>query len=108
MESIVFRSWWLATLRGVLGILFAILAIGWPGLTLLSLVGLFAVYAILAGIASVVFGAFVFARPGAGALALVWLVSPYAVVTGALLLALGVRLRAYGGGRNRLAWTSIV
>lgn len=52
MESIALRSWWVPALRGVLGILFALLAIGWPGLTLLSLVALFAAYAILAGIAS--------------------------------------------------------
>jgi len=52
MESIFFRSWWVPALRGLLGVLFAVLAIGWPGLTLLSSVALFAAYEILAGIAS--------------------------------------------------------
>jgi uncharacterized membrane protein HdeD (DUF308 family) len=52
MESIFFRSWWVPALRGLLGVLFAVLAIGWPGLTLLSFVALVAAYAILTGIAS--------------------------------------------------------
>ena len=52
MESICRRSWWVAALRGLFGILFGLLAIDWPGLTLLGLVGLFAAYAVLAGIAS--------------------------------------------------------
>jgi uncharacterized membrane protein HdeD (DUF308 family) len=37
-------------LLGVISLVFAFLALAWPGLTLLSLVVLFAAYALLAGV----------------------------------------------------------
>lgn len=117
MESILFRSWWVAALRGLLGILFAVLAIGWPGLTLLSLVALFAAYAMLAGIASlagafrhrgagqvpwdavilgiVSIGAGLVAayHPAATALLLVLIMGANALVVGVLDILAAVRLR---------------
>jgi uncharacterized membrane protein HdeD (DUF308 family) len=54
MNNFYLRSWWVPALRGILGILFGVLALLWPGLTLLTLVALFAAYALLGGIASVV------------------------------------------------------
>ena len=44
------RSWWMLALRGVLALLFGVLALLLPGPTVLSLVLLFAAYALLAGI----------------------------------------------------------
>ena len=49
----------------------------------------------LAGIASILFGVLVFVRPGAGALAPVWLIGFYAILMGILLLAFGLRARAW-------------
>lgn len=50
-------------------------------------------------IASILFGVLVFVRPGAGALALalalVWLIGFYAILMGILLLAFGLRARAW-------------
>ena len=48
-------------LLGVLAVVVGILAIAWPGVTILALVILFAVYAFMA------FGVLLFARPGVGA-----------------------------------------
>jgi uncharacterized membrane protein HdeD (DUF308 family) len=53
MNNFYTRSWWVPVLRGVLGILFGVLAWFWPGLTLLSLIALFAAYALVGGIGAV-------------------------------------------------------
>jgi uncharacterized membrane protein HdeD (DUF308 family) len=117
MENIFLRAWWVPALRGVLGIAFAVLAIAWPGLTLLSLVALFAAYAILAGIASlagavrhraggelrwdavllglVSIGAGLVAayHPAATALLLVLIMGANALVVGVLDILAAIRLR---------------
>jgi uncharacterized membrane protein HdeD (DUF308 family) len=54
MNNFYLRSWWVPALRGIFGILFGVLALMWPGLTLLTLVALFAAYALLGGITSVI------------------------------------------------------
>lgn len=48
------RAWWLVLLRGLAAIAFGVLAFAWPGLTLFTLVVLYAVYALLDGLFSVV------------------------------------------------------
>ncbi len=49
-RPMVLRSWWMLALRGVLLLLFGGLALSMPGPTVLSLVAIFAVYALLAGL----------------------------------------------------------
>ena len=44
------KKWWLLLLRGILAVLFGILAFTWPGLTLLTLVILYGAYAAIDGI----------------------------------------------------------
>ena len=44
------RNWWLIVVRGLLAILFGLIAFFWPGLTFLVLVLMFGVYAIVDGI----------------------------------------------------------
>jgi uncharacterized membrane protein HdeD (DUF308 family) len=111
------HSAWMLMLRGVIGIAFGVLAVLWPGLTLLALVALFAVYAILAGavsigtaftlrkteprwwiplllgIVSVVAGVYAIAVPAITALVLVLVMGANAILTGVLDLAMAVRLR---------------
>jgi hypothetical protein len=53
MDSFFVRSWWVPALRGLAGILFGVLALAWPGMTLVTLILLFAAYALVAGLASV-------------------------------------------------------
>lgn len=127
MENIFLRAWWVPALRGVLGIAFAVLAIAWPGLTLLSLVALFAAYAILAGIASlagalrhrsggelrwdavilglVSIGAGLVAayHPAATALLLVLIMGANALVAGVLDILAAIRLRRMIAGEWLLA-----
>src|SRR4029453_17052222 len=48
------RSAWMLMLRGAVAIVFGLLALAWPDLTLLLLVAMFAVYALLGGAVSIV------------------------------------------------------
>jgi uncharacterized membrane protein HdeD (DUF308 family) len=104
-------------LRGVVAIVFGVLALAWPGITLLWLVVLFAAFALINGAASaagalrnrsgdehwwlalllglVSLGAGVIAivSPGLTALVLVLLMGANAIGTGVLDIALAIRLR---------------
>lgn len=117
------RRGWLA-LEGVAGVLAAIGAVVWPGMTALVLLYLIAAWAVVTGVAeigaairlrrdiqgewlmalsgllSIVFGLLAFFFPGAGAVAVVWLIATYAIFFGAVLEGLAFRLRraAVSGG----------
>ena len=54
-ESIT-RHWWIVLLRGIFAILFGVLAFVWPGITLLSLVLVFGIYALVDGTSAIAFG----------------------------------------------------
>lgn len=122
MAAVLARDWWVLLLRGVIAIVFGVLAWLQPGTSLLALVLLFyiAIWAIatgaleivaairlrreiagewlliLAGLASVVFGVVLLVNPAAGLLVLLWLVAIYAVSFGILLTVLAFRVRAFG------------
>lgn len=117
MNESLSRAWWIYALRGVLAILFGVFAIMWPGLTLLSLIVLFAVYVLLSGAASVIgamrmrkhdedwwlplllglvsIGAGVIAimHPELTTLVLVLVIGANALITGVLDIATAIRLR---------------
>jgi uncharacterized membrane protein HdeD (DUF308 family) len=50
------RTWWGFVMRGILAVLFGIVAFFWPGLTILTLVLFFGSYALVDGVAAVVAG----------------------------------------------------
>src|SRR6202051_5124623 len=54
MISRLAQNWWAIALRGVLGILFGLVALFLPGVTMLSLVLIFAAYAFVDGIFGIV------------------------------------------------------
>jgi uncharacterized membrane protein HdeD (DUF308 family) len=114
------RRWWAVALRGVAAILFGVLALVWPGITVFALVIVFGAYTLVDGAFTLAaaFGdqdgdrprggrAWLFTRgaagiltgiiaavwPGITALALLWVIAVWAVVTGVLDIVAAVQLR---------------
>jgi uncharacterized membrane protein HdeD (DUF308 family) len=87
------RNWWLLMLRGVIGVVFGVVALFWPGIT--GRVGEKASRWWLAatGIAGIAAGVIAWVMPGATALALLILVAAWAIVTGAMQVWGAIRLR---------------
>lgn len=121
LNSVLAQNWWAIAIRGVIGILFGIIAFAYTGVTILSLVLVFAAYtlvdgvfAIIAavraarrhdrwgwltfeGIAGIVTAAIAVAVPGITVLAFVLLVATWAVVTGVLEIGAAFRLNIEHG-----------
>ncbi len=117
MTDYFYQNRWLLGLRGVLAIIFGVLAFIWPGLTAIVLVFLFAAYAILDGILTVAAsvhnhtannrwwvmllegvvdiaaGVIAFLFPGLAAIVLVFVFAIWAIITGLLELVTAIRLR---------------
>ena len=112
------QRWWVVALRGVAAVIFGILALAWPAITLGALVLLFGAYAlvdgvcalwtaatggpaasgrrpwlVLEGVAGVAAGIVAFVWPGITALALLAVIAAWAFVTGVLEIVAAVRLR---------------
>ena len=47
--SVLTRNWWLLLVRGIVSVIFGVLAFVWPGITLLALTLLYGAYAFLDG-----------------------------------------------------------
>lgn len=115
MLASVARTWWTLVLRGVLAIVFGVIAWIWPGLTLGALVFLFGAYALidgvfalvaaasggerrrmpllLEGVLGIVAGVIAVVWPGLTALALLYVIAAWAIVTGVLEIMAAVELR---------------
>lgn len=111
------RWWWTFILRGLLSILFGVLAFFAPRYGIAILVGLFAAWAIidgvgnliagvrtrgqdrswwlevLEGVVSVAAGVIAFLLPAAAAQVLVLIIAAWAVITGVIEIVMAVRLR---------------
>jgi uncharacterized membrane protein HdeD (DUF308 family) len=123
MESILAKNWWAFAIRGVLGILFGLIAFWHPLVTILSLVIVFAAYAIsdgvfaiiaavraaranerwwpfvLEGIVDIAVGVLAFMWPHITVLVFIIMIAIWAVITGVLMLSAAFRL-----GPDRGRW----
>ena len=121
MSAALARNWWLIALRGVVAILFGILAFVAPGAFVLSLVLFFAAYMfadgvfaivgavraaqrherwgflLLEGIVDVIVGVAAVLVPAAAVWAFVLLLAAWALVTGGLMIAAAFRLHLHYG-----------
>jgi uncharacterized membrane protein HdeD (DUF308 family) len=115
------RNWWALALRGVLAVVFGLIALLAPGLTLVALVILFGAYALVdglfavaaavraaeahqrwgwllvEGLAGILAGIITFVVPGITAVVLLYVIAFWALVTGVLELIAGVQLRGHLG-----------
>ena len=121
LNSVLAANWWAVAIRGVLGIIFGLIALFFPGATILSLVLVFAAYlvvdgifAIIAavraarrhdrwgmltfeGIINILTGAIAVLWPGLTVIAFIIIMAAWAIVTGALVLAAAFRLNIQHG-----------
>ena len=113
------RNWWMLALRGVLAIIFGLIALFAPGIALLAFVYVFAVYALIDGIMAVyiairergslsrwgwvlfegilgiIAGIVAFVYPGLTALVLLYIVAIWAVVTGIMEIVTAIAIRGF-------------
>ena len=111
------NNWWVILLRGIIGVIFGVIAFASPGATLLALVFVWGAYAIidggfalymtylaarqqlrwwpylLEGLVGIGAGVVAFVSPGITALALVYLIAAWAIITGIVEIIAAVDLR---------------
>jgi uncharacterized membrane protein HdeD (DUF308 family) len=111
------NNWWVILLRGIVGVIFGVIAFVSPGATVLALVfvwgayalvdGAFALYMtflaarqerrwwpyLLEGLAGIGAGVIAFVVPGITALALLYLIAAWAIVTGIVEIVAAIDLR---------------
>ncbi|MDP4001993.1 HdeD family acid-resistance protein [Methylobacterium sp. NEAU K] len=121
MSAALARNWWLVALRGVIAILFGIIAFVAPGAFVLSLVLFFAAYTfadgifaivgavraaqrherwgflLLEGIVDIIVGVVAVLVPAAAVWAFVLLLAAWALITGGLMIAAAFRLHLHYG-----------
>jgi uncharacterized membrane protein HdeD (DUF308 family) len=117
MQKTLSRYWWLVVLRGILAIIFGILAFVWPDITVGVLVMLFGIYALVDGVsalasgisdrssnrrwwalllegaAGIAAGIIAFVWTGITAIVLLYLIAAWAFVTGVMEIAAAIALR---------------
>lgn len=117
MQSFVATHWWVFLLRGIFAVLFGILAIAMPGITLVTLVLVVGIYLfadgvvdlytvisgkahgddrfllVLQGVVGIVIGLIAFFMPGVSAVGLLLAIGAWSLVVGVLQIVAAIRLR---------------
>src|SRR4051812_20518350 len=101
------KNWWMLLLRGVAAIIFGVLALTWPGMTLVTLILFYGAYMLvdgvlaivaaitggalmprwwlaIVGLAGIAAGVLTFLMPGLTAIVLLYFIAGWAIATGAL------------------------
>jgi uncharacterized membrane protein HdeD (DUF308 family) len=131
LGEVLAKDWWLVALRGLLGVIFGIIALVLPVATILALVLLFSAYmlvdggfalytavramrrreswglTLVQGLASIATGVIAFLWPGITVLAFVLLIAAWSIVSGCLMIAAASRVDGRYG-RGWLAFGGIV
>jgi uncharacterized membrane protein HdeD (DUF308 family) len=127
------RMWWILALQGLASIVFGVLAVVWPGITLLTLIYFFGAFVLvdgvfalgmalnrlfereghvggllLRGLVGIVIGLASFALPGLTALALLLLIAAWAISVGVLEIAAAIRLREEMKGEWAVALAGLI
>ena len=125
------RNWWTTVLRGVCAILFGLLALAWPGVTLAALVLVWGAYAfadgvlafatafsdtaerpwwalVLTGLVSIGAALFAFFYPGLTAVGLLFVIAFWAIASGALAIVSAIELRRHIEGEVWLGLAGVV
>jgi uncharacterized membrane protein HdeD (DUF308 family) len=121
MSALLARNWWALALRGLFAILFGVIALFLPDITMLALVLLFAAYMLVDGVLAIVAGVRAARRhdrwgwlilegaidliaggiavvwPLVTIVAFVWLLAAWAIVSGVILFAASFRLNLAHG-----------
>ena len=117
MDKLLTRHWWVVGLRGVLAIIFGILALVVPGITLIVLIAFFGAYVLIdglvaiylairgrennrnwgwllaEGIAGVLIGIITFRWPGVTTFVLLAFIAAWAIITGVMEIFEAIELR---------------
>jgi uncharacterized membrane protein HdeD (DUF308 family) len=111
------KNWWTVALRGAIAIIFGLVALFWPAITLTALVLVFGAFVLLSGVLlaiaafrdglnhahswllllegaiGIVIGMLAFIWPGITALVLLYLIAAWAMVTGVLEIIAAIQIR---------------
>lgn len=111
--------WWVLVLEGLLGIVAGIVCLSMPGITVVFMVGLIALWSVVtgileiilavrlrkeiqnewmlvvAGVFSIIFGVLLFMQPLAGVVVISWWLGIYALFFGIFMITVGARLKKF-------------
>jgi uncharacterized membrane protein HdeD (DUF308 family) len=116
MAHALAKNWWMLLLRGIAAIIFGLLALAWPGMTLLTLILFYGAYVLVDGVLAIVAaitggapmprwwlaivgllgiaaGLLTFLMPGLTAILLLYFIAGWAIATGVLQIIGAIRLR---------------
>jgi uncharacterized membrane protein HdeD (DUF308 family) len=132
MQDLYARNWWAILIRGIIAIVFGVVAIIWPNETLFILITLFGVFClvdgifalvaairaathhahwaalVVEGILGLIVGLIAIFHPSAAAVAFLFLIAAWAIITGFLELFAAFRLRRELGGEVLLVLGGII